>query len=232
MTRTVSFLIPAVFLLQSLACFESGTPDKPDSATLALASFLEGTPTTECETLFDDSSAQIQPLCQPQAGTGKHYRLEGIRTTASHFTVYFYLGLASGLTGTTAPTPTQGEFRFTLYHGCPSGCGPSPIPPQSYANYGDNNNVNTTTTFDSFASIPSTVCVDVSENTPPRVTIWATGINGADCLQRSTLKASTSILDKSDWPNANPLNTRNAYVKRGSAGGTLVKAVVSSIPVL
>ncbi|XDD51011.1 hypothetical protein AB3N59_04315 [Leptospira sp. WS92.C1] len=230
MKKSLILTIFSSFLLFGLisGCTDEKKEDKSVTTLLGLSLFaIPQTPTTTCETTFTEG-ATIQSLCTPEAGSGKHFRLEGVQTSASHETVYFYLGLPAGTTGTAAPAVTTGVFRLTLYHGCPAGCGPAPLPPQSYTNYGDATNVNTTTALANYTTSPSTVCIDINQTTPPQVMIWSTGINGADCLDSSTLTAGTSILNKSDWGNANALTTLNAFVKAGAVGGKLTKVVISS----
>ncbi len=174
-----------------------------------------------CETTFTQSTLNMQKLCVPAAGTGKHFRLEGARLQAASTALYLYLGgYDSNLdTGATAPATDSGKMRVLFYQG---NAAPT-------LQYGNTTSVATTTAFNGYNTAASTICLDVTTASPGRVTVWATGVAGADCADKATLTTATAILDKSDWIVTAGLSAGTNYVRTSdTTNALLTKVVVSS----
>jgi hypothetical protein len=101
-------------------------------------------------------------------------------------------GYAAAPSGGQAAT-TNGQASFIFYHG--NGSAP---PPQTSVGY-SNQTGTLGTAFSGFTTAASEVCMDITDATPPRITLWATGVNTADCKSRSTLTATNALINKSDW---------------------------------
>src|SRR5262249_19249245 len=89
--------------------------------------------------------------------------------------------------------------------------------------------------FGDYTLGPQEVCLDVSDHTAPNVTFWATGRNGANCKDRSTLTLATAPYTKSDWSSANdqPTNDPVGSVKvRNATAAPIQTVLVSSRTVL
>src|SRR5690606_30381634 len=113
------------------------------------------------------------------------YRIEGLDASTSATSRYFYLtlGFDAGLAGTdSSPATTAGDGRFIFTAG------------RSHLNTGwawfrfsgeqtpSNGELSGgASPLTGHVTSAATVCLDVTSATPPRVTAWATGQNGADC---------------------------------------------------
>jgi len=78
---------------------------------------------------------------------------------------------------------------------------------------------------------PSTICMDITKGaagSSPRITIWATGIKGADCKKLKTLTAESKLYEKADWTSlVETLDDRN-YIYRNLDGISVKRVVVRS----
>ncbi len=76
---------------------------------------------------------------------------------------------------------------------------------------------------------------DVTGANPARVTFWATGANGANCKDESTLTVGTALYSKDDWSGANiqPISQVTHYAKISNVAlATMTSVSVSSDTVL
>lgn len=205
---------------------------------------LGGPAGTFCETEIDPATANYQPLCAPTAGSGRHFRMEDIYLGANNNGfVYLAMGFPTGLeTSATNPTtPADGDGRFLFTAGKSVSCTFS----WNYFRYTGitspaANPCSVPVIFDGFRDTganpgPGTVCMDVTGANPARVTFWASGANGADCKDKSTLTALTALYTKDDWSSANiqPISATTHYAKiNNTALATMSSVAVSSNTVL
>ncbi|MCX7632963.1 MAG: hypothetical protein N2Z22_06505 [Turneriella sp.] len=174
--------------------------------------------TETCSTTPASGTTQV---CSPSGAQARHFRIEGVQTSAPHTSVTLYAGYAAQPSGGNAPT-SNGQARFIFYHGN----NPSP-PPQTTVNY--SNQDGGTISFIGFTSAPVEVCMDITDATPPRITLWATGTNSANCKNRTTLTAANAIFNKNDWTGSFALNNAAAWIYRGS-GANATKVTAYTTP--
>lgn len=148
-------------------------------------------------------------ICAPSKGLARHYRVEGVQTTGAHTSVTLYTGYSSPPSGGQAAT-AGGQSRTIFYHG--NGTTP---PPSTTVNYGNEDGA-LSTPFTGFTAAASEVCMDITDTTPPRITLWATGTNSADCKDRTTLTAANSLINKTDWTSATAAGNAAAYLYKGA----------------
>lgn len=177
--------------------------------------------TTDCTTTLS-AVTTAQALCEPDAGTGKHYRIDGVQLSGNH--VAFCL--TKGWSDATCQNATStGQFKLTLYSGGP------PPNPMSYVDFNTQNV--STSSVPSFKTTSADICYDITQTSPTRITVWATGTNGANCGNKTTLTAGNSILNKSDWTDTTIPGTGTSYATISNATGTTPGVVtVSSESVL
>lgn len=195
---------------------------------------LDGAPGTYCTTTFNPSTADYQLLCVPSAGSGRHIRIEGMQSLANNGYVYLTMGFPMTPAGNPATAVGDGQFIFT------GGKSVSCTNGWSYFRYSGITDPPTGSLcaapiFGDYNLGPQEVCLDVSAATPPRVTFWATGANGVNCKDKSTLTAATALYTKDDWASANnqPVNLTTHFVKLSNASwATVSSAAVSSTTVL
>ena len=173
--------------------------------------------TDVCATTPDATTTQV---CNPSRGTARHFRVEGVQTSSPHSSVTLYTGYAAAPSGGQAAT-ANGQASFIFYHG--NGSAP---PPQTSVGY-SNQTGTLGTAFSGFTTAASEVCMDITDANPPRITLWATGVNTADCKSRSTLTATNALINKSDWTAAVAANATAGYLYRG-AGTTATKVTAYS----
>lgn len=205
---------------------------------------LDGPAGTFCTTAINAGVNTYQPLCVPTAGSGHHFRMEGVYMgSANNGFVYLALGFASGLetSSTAPPTPSDGDGRFVFTAGKSISCTYS----WNYFRYTGISSPNANPClapkiFDGYRDTGDypgarTVCMDVTGANPPRVTFWATGANGADCKNKDTLTAVTALYSKDDWSSANiqPIANATHYAKINNITlATMTSVSVSSNTVL
>lgn len=158
---------------------------------------------------------------------------------------------AAGFGGALSPTTTTDDGRWRVFFGTSSSCNRSWIVSRFS---GDNGSSNLTTqdlftttaistpTF-SAASCPgganqatgifgpSTICMDIITGlvgSSPRITIWATGINSANCNDISTLTNDTKIYEKNNWTSLVPTKSDRNFIYRDNDGTSLTKVVIRS----
>ncbi|MEI1280469.1 hypothetical protein V6Z05_19205 [Leptospira venezuelensis] len=187
----------------------------------------------------------FQLISIPTAGAARHIRLEGVllQALSGHGTIYLATGYTDSLAGTTStPTTAAGDGRLVMniYQG-----GPMVYAGYSATTaYGTDDGTATAalggtgkSLFHSFTSTASDVCLDISADTTPKVTIWGSGYKGANCRKRCTLTESNAIVNKADWPNGAGIGSAGStstYYKTGSSasGVTATKVVTYSTTAL
>lgn len=233
--------LPLLLTLGLAGC--DGKSD-PDLTALALSGVGATSDPTSCATNITAANNTYQLACTPSAGAVRHIRVEGVLTQAAsgHGAVYISSGYTDGIAGTTTSpslAANDGRFILTLYQGGPV----------AYARYGtetayatDNGNPPSalggdgTSTFSSFATSASTVCYDISGDSVPKVTVWATGVNSADCTDWNTLNSGNAIISKANWTSNVGIGSTSStshYFKASSASGvSATKVVLFSTSVL
>jgi hypothetical protein len=212
--------------------------------TCAIDPILDGAAGTFCSTALNTGIRNYQTLCVPSAGSGRHFRMEGISMGAvQNGFVYLAMGFPSGLeSSTTNPaTPAVGDGGFIFTAGKSTSCAFS----WNYFRYSGITSPNANPCaapkiFDGYRTTGDypgarTVCLDITSSNPPRVTFWATGANGADCKDKSTLTAATALYSKDDWASANnqPISATTHYAKISNETlATMTSVSVSSNTVL
>ncbi|TGL61515.1 hypothetical protein EHQ64_10865 [Leptospira sarikeiensis] len=197
------------------------------------------------ETAITAGINTFQLINVPSAGAARHIRIEGALTQApsGHGTIYLATGYTDGLAGTTATvsnTAGDGRHVLNLYQG-------GPLVYSGYSGvtvYGtDNGDAPTalggtgTSLFSAFATSASDICYDITGDTTPRLTVWATGYKSANCKKRCTLTSSNAIINKADWTNGAGIGSTGStstYYKTGSSatGVTATKVVTYSTTAL
>lgn len=177
-----------------------------------------------------------QKLCAPTAGTARHVRIEGVRSTANNSYWYAILGQDTNPTG--SPAIGAGKLIVT---GGQAHDGAS----WTWFRFGDVANSNSTTQFKYatdasealYTVTPSTVCFDLGQSgTNQRFVYWATGAKGADCTDRTTLTTTSALYDSTTDAASGAIwtglldTTKENFIKTSNASTTLVRALVSSEP--
>lgn len=222
----------------------------------------------ECVTTFDDTkqAKEYQELCKPTAGSGRHFRFEGVETSANNSYLNLLVGFGdpndsvnfpqtAGYGGALSPSPSTGDGRWKIYAGKSQSCDKSYVvsafSEKDQQKYYTPQNLFTTSVLPvnlgaqplpsgcanqpSGVHGPSTFCFDLtkgSAGTSPRFTVWATGINGADCNNKSTLTSESKIYEKSDWTNKVETRDDRNYIYRTSDAIKATRIVVRSETVL
>lgn len=188
-----------------------------ETCTCALDPILDGPVGTFCTTTLDPATSDYQILCVPTAGTGRHFRIEGLQTLGNNGYGYVSMGFPTMPVGN--PATTVGDGRLIVTGGKSQSCDTG----WTYVRYSGITDPGTgvlcnTPIFGDYNLGPQTVCFDASADTPPRVTIWATGANGADCKNAATLSAATAVYSKDDWASADnqPVSSSTHFFKLSS----------------
>ncbi|TGN13725.1 hypothetical protein [Leptospira ilyithenensis] len=187
------------------------------AAAAAAAKYCETTGKSLTSTDFPSATA----ICVPSGGSAKHFRIEGLEITGNTF--YFNVGNATtDAAATIAALPTGNVAQLYFY---PSFSTPAPIYAVRYApsNAASGTRQNITGLSSAVtASAAATVCLDVNDAAPSRITVWVNGVNGASCSDLTTLTAATSVVNKKDWNSTVKLDSRNAFISfaAGAVGGT------------
>lgn len=195
---------------------------------------LDGPAGTFCSSNFNATTTDYQEICAPTAGSGHHFRIEGAQTTGNNGFFYLALGFPPSTTGNPSTAVGDGKFIFT------GGKSVSCTFGWSYFRYSGITSPNANPCaapeiFGDYGLGPQEVCLDVSSHNPPVVTFWATGKNGANCKDRTTLTQATALYSKRDWASANnqPVDDVIHYMKVNNTSlATLSKVLVSSDTVI
>ncbi len=167
----------------------------------------------------------------------------GARSDSSNFPT------VTGFGGSVSPTTTSGDGRWRVFFGKSQSCDKALVSAQfSGTNTGVTKYEEIITTAALSTTIgggsgagclaqnsgiwgPTTVCLDISKGSAgvsPRLTVWASGKNGADCNQLSTLTAASAIFEKKDWVSLVSTREDKNYVYRNLDGITATKVIVRS----
>ncbi|MBV6492238.1 MAG: hypothetical protein LDLANPLL_00231 [Turneriella sp.] len=175
---------------------------------------LKTTPVSGCSSMVTSAAENAnQALCSVSSTNGKHFRIENIDGTALGTATSKYFYLASGFeanrtTGFNGATTTD-DGRFVLTGGKNHASAN-----WTYLDFsGESTSGAPLTTVDYQAST-TTLCADVA---PPRTTLWAHNVSGADCNDRSTLTTGNAILHKTTgtnpWTSAAALASGTDYIR-------------------
>jgi len=198
----------------------------------AVDPILDGPAGTFCTTTVDTTIADFQPLCVPTAGTGRHFRIEGLQNLGNNGYVYLALGFPAAPTGN--PATTAGDGRFILTGGKSVSCATG----WTYFRYSGITDPSTMSlcgapVYGGYNLGPAEVCVDVTAGAPARTTFWVTGENGADCKDADSLTLATALYSKSDWAHTDAVGTAEHFVKLSNAALATASSVsISSNTVL
>lgn len=224
---------------------ETATVTLSTEAVLSEANILAATQTTHAW----QSNTDWQQLNDPVGGSARHFRIEDI--TAIGTSSYWYAIIGEEENPDGAPTASADKLIVT---GGRSHMGAS----WTYFRFGA---AGMTSQFeyeiDSGKALyadgdegdaPSTVCFDIgkkeAEDDNARIVFWASGANGADCKDRTTLSLDNALYDSttdavkgdasdgdSIW-TAPYLTDKLNFIKTSNGNVTLGNVVVSSEPVV
>lgn len=204
---------------------------------------------TSCTTVWQEN-VNFQALCQPAAGRARHVRIENVGSPANNKYFYLLLGAASS-TPSNPPSAPADSGTFLLSGGrANSGA--------SWTWFSFNGRSTTQFNYGLYTSpvpapedpsppapsaVPATICLDLGQSEEGNLNIffWATGANGADCTDLTTLDAdnvlyssATATEDPSLWDA--PLNASpNDFIKiSGSTlpGASFGQVILSTEPAL
>lgn len=207
--------------------YQSGGLTTGPTITLSNATVTDATDiaaTLECTTdLAEDNTWQT--LCEPEAGAARHIRVEGIEATAS--SRYFYI--VAGGTEDPPSTAEDGRFQFL---------GGQNHFSTSATQFKFNADIDTgQADFDLYLT-PTTVCMDLTTSTTPgsmgnpgvtttHVKFWATGSQGADCEDISTLTETSALFESDDaWTGA--VDTSTFWGRLSNPDGLAAQRVILS----
>lgn len=173
------------------------------------------------ETCSTTPASGTTQVCTPAGAQARHFRIEGVQTSSPHTSVTLYAGYSTQPTGGQAATG-NGQARFIFYHGN------SPTPPPQTTVYYSNQDGGAIS-FTGFTSTATELCMDITDSTPPRITLWATGTNAANCKDRATLIEANAVFNKSDWTGSFALQNAAAWIYRG-AGANATKVTAYTVP--
>ncbi|MBM9547813.1 hypothetical protein JWG40_12340 [Leptospira sp. 201903074] len=248
--RFVILLVTTIFFT---FCQEK---EKSDETSLLLLGVFVGAssgPSTVCQTNVDGTVETTMPaikkgtfaLCRPSVGAVRHYRIEGLKIIGGHTAVSLYVGLPENYSADVSRNSTlaAGQFAMNFYSG--SGTGGF-VPGYAYANFGPNelNIKNLTSNGNSTAPPAPTVagtslinfidqevdlCFDLTATAPPRLTVWVTGKNTANCKTRTNLTTGNALLNEVTWTGGDPaLATGFSFIGLSANSGISFSKVVTS----
>jgi hypothetical protein len=164
----------------------------------------------------------------------------GLRTDASNFPTTAGFG-----GGSASATTTSGDGRWRIFFGKSQSCDKALL---DFRFSGTNTGITSYGEFITTSAIstptvsgtgciaqnsgvwgPSTVCMDITkgkQGISPRVTVWVTGKNGADCANTSTLKSSNFVFEKKDWTSLVETKDDRNYIYRNLDGISVSKVVI------
>lgn len=180
----------------------------------------------ECETTWTEDT-DWQPLCVPRAGRARHLRLEDVESTTNNAYFYVVVGEEAGPTGN--PAPGEGKFILT---GGRSASG------QSWTWFRFDGSSTTQFRFPTpesesplYTSGPSTICLDLDEDADGHlgVRFWASGVDGADCDDPTTLTSASALYESdadtdADWWAA-PLAEGLSFLKVNNTAARIGRVV-------
>lgn len=195
-------------------------------------------------------------LCKPIAGNGRHFRFESVSATSNNHYLNLLVGYGARSDSTNFPTSTsgfgtgattnEGDGRWRVFFGKSISCNKSLIQPNFSGTNSGSTSYHELFTMSAINSVPgtpgctggnsevwgpSTICMDItkgSTGSSPRITVWATGKNGADCSKLSTLTDSSKIYEKKDWTSQVETRDDKNYLYRNADSISTTKVVVRS----
>jgi hypothetical protein len=219
------------------AYFRQTTASTGLAVTLRSASVLDAeaiAAATTCTTTWANNT-EWQQLCAPAAGAVRHVRVEGAQSTAN--SSYFYTILGQDANPTGSPSGSEGKLIVT---GGRNHAGAS----WTWYRFGTGTTTQFSYATDAGAALytagPSTICYDIGANDDgtARFVFWATGANGADCADRSTLTLETMLYESSSdestagiWNGPYATGKLN-FVKTSNGNVSLGNVVVSAEPAI
>jgi len=187
---------------------------------------------TTCSTDWATNS-DWQQLCDPAAGIVRHVRLESVESTANNSYFYAILGQEASPAGN--PAQSAGKLIVT---GGRSNSGAS----WTWFRFDDGSttqfNYATDTPQALYTEVAATICFDIGANDDgtARFVFWATGANGADCADRSTLTLAASLYESttdaatsSIWDVPHVAGKLN-FVKTNTTSATIGNVVLFAEP--
>ena len=233
--------IGAIALILGLALSSCKKKEEDDNTgVLALLYAATATDPTKCETpgvsVSDLGSPSTTAVCTPSAGSAKHFVVEGLEASGHVF--YFSVGnLATDTAATVTASSLSATANIARLYLYPSFATPAPIYAVQYSpnNAASGTRYNITGLSNTVTkTAASTICFDVNDAAPSRITLWATGLNGADCSVKTSLTAANSVMNKKDWNSTVKLDSRTAFIsfKDGGNSGTAKFTKVTASTVL
>ncbi|MDF3821553.1 hypothetical protein P3G55_16735 [Leptospira sp. 96542] len=190
-----------------------------------------------CETTIDSASyttGSYAAICTPSAGSGKFFRIEGMKALGENG--YFYLFLGYSTTPTSATPAASGQYAFVAGKSISNANPYVWFRNSEYGNY-QGGQTDSGANPSSFGfSTEQELCVSFSgTTTAPTTYLWVTGVNGANCKVTGTLQKENAIVNYSGWPTAGNMITAGtgAYFRFSNTSLlTATKIAVSSDSVL
>lgn len=214
----------------------SDTPAQTEAAILAAA---------QCSSTFA-ANTNWQETCAPAAGSARHVRVNGIAATANSSYFYAIHGQDAPTDLASSPATTAGDQSLILLAGRHYNATSA-----TYFKFNGGQVLDgagpfqyqTDTPEPLYTPGPTTICYDLGTIDELgatygnlRILLWATGANGADCADRSTLTYANVLYDSTtDTANAAVWNAaltagKPVFVKVNNATITLTDVQVSSEP--
>lgn len=168
-----------------------------------------------------------QALCALSSDKGKHYRVElvdgsGLGATTSR---YFYLGLGFDAGLTTAPADASGDGRVVLVGGV-NHMGAN----STWLDFSGQSMAAAAISTAAYKAGAVTICMDISNHSPPKINLWVDGVSSADCYDKSTLTSANAAYQKSDWTSSVKYKDGTDYIRiSGSAAPRLSIGNVQSL---
>ncbi|EMY68114.1 hypothetical protein [Leptospira vanthielii] len=250
LSRFVLLLVPVIFFT---FCQEKEKSDETNLLLLGAIVSANSGPSTVCQTNADGTVDTTMPtikkgtfaLCRPSNGAVRHYRIEGLKIIGGHTAVSLYVGLPENYSAEVNRNSTlaAGQFGMNFYSG--SGTGGF-VPGYAYANFGPNesNIKNLTSNGNSTAPPAPTVagtslinfieqevdlCFDLTAAAPPRLTVWVSGKNTANCKTRTNLTTGNALLNEVTWTGGDPaLATGFSFIGLSANSGISFSKIVTS----
>lgn len=199
-------------------------------------------------------------LCKPKSGDARHFRFENVGTSANNAYLNLLIGYGArenssefptvtGM-GSPAATTTTEDGRWRIYFGKSISCNKALLDVRFSGTNSGNVTYHEILTTQALSTVsappcnttnpseiwgPSTICMDVTrgkEGESPKIRVWVSGKNGADCKNLSTLRADNTIYTKDNWTSKVPTRSAKNYIYRNSDGISLEKIVIRSESVL
>ncbi|MCW7492509.1 hypothetical protein ND861_09755 [Leptospira sp. 2 VSF19] len=250
-SRRIAF--PLIFAVFFTFCQEKVNSDETNLLLLGALVNANSGPSTVCKTGSDGSVETTMPtikkgtfaLCRPSSGAVRHYRIEGLKIIGGHTAVSLYVGLPENYSAEVNRNSTlaAGQFGMNFYSGTGTG---GFVPAYAYANFGPNesniknltSNGNSTaptapavagTSLINFVEQEVDLCFDLTASSPPRLTVWVTGKNTANCKTRTNLTTGNALLNEATWTGGDPaVATGFSFIGLSANTGISFSKIVTS----